>query len=1373
MRTKELICFTWFVLVLGLVGSTRGDPVPPPWVSADIGSPLPGSADWDPYTGLLTVSGNGNDIWDEADNFHYVYREWTGDIDLICRVVSFPDGPDGWQKAGLMVRQDIMPFSPFVDMVMTGIYGGGANFQWRDHPHELCGRDIDADNVTEPYWVRLTRTGNTFASYLSPDGFNWTQLGSNHDTIMFDPVLIGYCVTSHEPGFLVTATFEIYDDICLAIGCPPPHPDPPNGAIDVPVDANLSWRRGQGTVQDEVYFGTNPYALPLVATIMNLPPFPPLYEPPGDLVASTTYYWQIVEVNGLDRYEGNIWNFTTIRGEAQCDYPADGAIITGDNAGANIWTKLMFIPGPTAVSHVGYFHEDYSKVESRNPCAYLGPPPYATTPGWEYTLFAGNPSVPPANYTLERGKRYYWTVDANDALNNEFYGDIWEFVIQGYKAFSPDPPNEAVFISWDPVDLLSWLPGFGVEYHDIYMGTSWEDVNNAVYDPYNPPPEFVATRHDPNYQIYDLADGTKYYWRVDEVNGRLIPIPPYGTYHKGDVWCFEILPHIHSDHNLVAWWKFDFGVGIMAYDWSGHDNHGILMGDPQWVASMNTMLGVAMDFDGSGDYIYTGESASDLRIGGNHPRTVAAWVYTRAFNNGAIWDVGAHSDSQDFCLRTLDTDNQWRVQYGGGVNHDFTYDSLNKWVHFMLVFEPPSSSILFVNGVVMSTINDATLNTSNANPFQIGCHGWQNDYFNGIIDDVRIYDYAWDPPIYIGPPPYAWDPSPYNGQVSVPVSVTLKWEPGKYAAQHDVYLGTDKASVINATTSSTGIYQGRIGPNTLPVSLDAAELYYWRVDEVNLAGPHPYVWKGSTWMFRTEGAAGGLLGLYYHWDGQLPNDPLGPDNAFQIFVMGRIDPKVYFDWGAGFGIPERPKSPDPNVNDDDFGCRWIGHVECPVDANYTFYTTTDEGARLFIDGVQILPDEAWQQQEMIEWSCSVMLTAGMHDIEMHHYEHLGGAGARLQWSAIPTNPMDYAIYKQIIPPIWLWPPLLASGPRPTDGATINDWKPALEWIPGFYAATHELYFSSNFDDVNNRNPGIKEILSDPCRPFPAVPRLELGKTYYWCVDEVNSASERWDARTVWSFTISECLSIDNMEDYNDRRDIRRVWKDGYTDVVWGCTPPKYCVQVCGSSGSNLNVATAVGSPVQGATGPIPPTPLNFQAMVLRYDNDGFANVWNGVIPWNVEYCAAYFSEIEASTTGPNSLDVGQTWDSEGIKSLSLSFQGHPLSDGDYDASAWPAYTIFGRGRDIGGRHDEFYYLSQYPFIGNGSVQAQVYSMDNTDPWAKAGVMIREKWTPYSKFAAVFMTPGQGVTFQWRDVEDGPTTSITKPNVSVPEYVRLL
>ncbi len=244
--------------------------------------------------------------------------------------------------------------------------------------------------------------------------------------------------------------------------------------------------------------------------------------------------------------------------------------------------------------------------------------------------------------------------------------------------------------------------------------------------------------------------------------------------------------------------------------------------------------------------------------------------------------------------------------------------------------------------------------------------------------------------------------------------------------------------------------------------------------------------------------------------------------------------------------------------------------------------------------------------------------------------------------------------------------------------------------------------------------------------------------------------------------------LDDMEDYNDHVEIRRVWRDGYANVRWGGIYPDIYLVRGGSSGSNLNVSTAVGSPFNGGTGPT----LNDEAMVLRYDNDGFTYTGHpGEEMWI--YDAPYYSEIEANTVGNNSLNVGQNWAATGYQRISLSFQGHPVSDGDYDANGLPVYTINGRGRDIFGRHDEFFFYSQYPFVGHGSIQVQVLSMDNTDPWAKAGVMIRDKRTPYSKFVAVFVTPGNGVTFQYRDVEDGPVTEITKPGISAPQYIKLI
>jgi hypothetical protein len=66
-------------------------------------------------------------------------------------------------------------------------------------------------------------------------------------------------------------------------------------------------------------------------------------------------------------------------------------------------------------------------------------------------------------------------------------------------------------------------------------------VNNAEYNPFNPPPEFVATVEEPNILVTGLLDNTRYYWRVDQVV-RHYPFFIVGEYYKGDIWCFTTVP---------------------------------------------------------------------------------------------------------------------------------------------------------------------------------------------------------------------------------------------------------------------------------------------------------------------------------------------------------------------------------------------------------------------------------------------------------------------------------------------------------------------------------------------------------------------------------------------------------------------------------------------------------------------------------------------------------------------------------------------------------------------------------------------------------------------------------------------------------------
>ncbi|MHC4113447.1 MAG: Ig-like domain-containing domain, partial [Planctomycetota bacterium] len=176
-------------------------------------------------------------------------------------------------------------------------------------------------------------------------------------------------------------------------------PNPADGAENVSIETNLTWTRGDGAKWDQVYFGTDPCDanLTLAATI---PDFQAAEYDPGDpnLRPSTTYYWYITEVNGPNNYPGPVWSFSTIPGEAQCQFPVDGAVIPGDPyppIPTILYTELVFSPGSTAVKHTGYLSKVRDKVANRAEDANLGSPPLGHYSGYEYKYFAGHPAFYP------------------------------------------------------------------------------------------------------------------------------------------------------------------------------------------------------------------------------------------------------------------------------------------------------------------------------------------------------------------------------------------------------------------------------------------------------------------------------------------------------------------------------------------------------------------------------------------------------------------------------------------------------------------------------------------------------------------------------------------------------------------------------------------------------------------------------------------------------------------------------------------------------------------------------------------------------------------------------------------------------------------
>jgi len=99
------------------------------------------------------------------------------------------------------------------------------------------------------------------------------------------------------------------------------------------------------------------------------------------------------------------------------------------------------------------------------------------------------------------------------------------------------------------------------------------------------------------------------------------------------------------------------------------------------------------------------------------------------------------------------------------------------------------------------------------------------------------------------------------------------------------------------------------------------------------------------------------------------------------------------------------------------------------------------------------------------------------------------------------------------------------------------------------------------------------------------------------------------------------------------------------------------------------------------------------------------------------------------------------------------------------------YTIAGGGADIWNGSDQFYYASQAT-SGDVELIARVDSITNTNAWAKAGVMIRESNAANSRFAAVYATPGAGLSFQWRSSTGGSASASTGASGTPPQWVRL-
>jgi hypothetical protein len=334
--------------------------------------------------------------------------------------------------------------------------------------------------------------------------------------------------------------------------------------------------------------------------------------------------------------------------------------------------------------------------------------------------------------------------------------------------------------------------------------------------------------------------------------------------------------------------------------------------------------------------------------------------------------------------------------------------------------------------------------------------------------------------------------------------------------------------------------------------------------------------------------------------------------------------------------------------------------------------------------------------------------------------------------------------------VWSFTTLGAvSGPNPADGTV--DVKPSviLRWDAGAVAASHEVYFGTDADAVANATKDSPEYKGPKALGEESYDsgKLTMNTTYFWRIDEVNDVNpdSPWEGH-VWSFTTGDYFVIDDFEDFNTGdNQIWFAWHDGL-----GAGSPNAPDYLPGNGtgsavGDEATVSYTEETIVHGGN----------QSMPVAFDNNkpGYAN----------------YSEVEHTLTDQ------RDWTEQGVIELSLWFRGYPASVGSFVEGPAGAYTMTSSGADIwavdGVEADEFHYAFKV-LTGAGSIVARVESVENTNAWAKAGVMIRETLEPDSAHAMMVVTPGSGVSFQRRPGTGATSIDDTTSGVNAPYWVKI-
>ncbi len=539
----------------------------------------------------------------------------------------------------------------------------------------------------------------------------------------------------------------------------------------------------------------------------------------------------------------------------------------------------------------------------------------------------------------------------------------------------------------------------------------------------------------------------------------------------------------NASADLMAHWRFNEGTGDTVEDASGNGNTGTIE-DAQWVGGKD---GAALQFDGQTARVVVEDSPSLHSETGDI--TIAAWI--KVASDPTTWgNAGPMVFKQDAYQWNVNSNGAlWFGIWGARLESIGTYnfaEHVEEWHHATLTFEGATQlAKIYVDGElnIQGTVSEAVDPTTEV--LYIGFKGDGGTYFDGTIDDVRIYDQVLTEGEILAAMqggegyPLAFGPEPADGALLEDTWANISWSSGDFAVSHDVYIGDDFDAVNEGAESTfignqtdTFLVVGFPG-FSIPDGLVPGTTYYWRIDEVNDAEPNS-PWKGPIWSFSIPPKT-----AYFP-------DPVDEAEGVSIDVQLR--------WTPGFGAK--------------LHTIYFGETFDEVD-NAT--GGSSQGSAAYTPGIiKMAKTYYWRVDEF--------------DIVETHKGDV--------WSFTTEGAV--------------------SVPDPANGAVDVTQTPILTWTPGL-GATHDIYFGADPGALEKKASG--SLGQESYEPG----QLEWNTTYYWRVDEANSANadSPWTGPT-WSFTTANFLIIDDMEGYNDldpgdplSNRIFNVWIDGFDDPTNG------------------------------------------------------------------------------------------------------------------------------------------------------------------------------------------------------------------------------